>query len=80
MVKHRPSRPHHRVAPAAQDDDSLGASNGYSGPYNHNGGAGVDDWSQWSPSHHPGWPCISTGREAAETSAYPAWELKPQCK
>jgi hypothetical protein len=80
MVKHRPSHTHHRVAPAAQDDnDSYGEYN-YGGIYNHNGGAGVDDWSQWSPSHHPGWPCISTGSDGSETSAYPAWEMKPQCK
>jgi hypothetical protein len=78
MVKHRPSRAHHRVAPAAQDD-SYGAYN-YGGTYDHNGGAGVDDWSQWSPSHHPGWPCIGNGSDGSETSAYPTWELKPQCK
>jgi hypothetical protein len=75
MVKHRQSRPHHRVAPAAQDDnDSYDA-------YNHSGGAGVDDWSHWSPSHHPGWPCIAPGgSDGSETSAYPAWEMKPQCQ
>jgi hypothetical protein len=70
VVKHRQSRTHHRVAPASRDD-SYGA---------YNGGEGVDDWSHWSPSHHPGWPCVSNGSEAAETSAYPTWELKPQCK
>jgi hypothetical protein len=80
-VKHRQSRVHHRIAPAAQDDNGYyGAYNSYGGVYNHNGGAGVDDWSHWSPSHHPGWPCIGTGSEGSETSAYPAWEMKPQCQ
>jgi len=70
VAKHRSSRTHHRVAPAVQDDnDSYGAYN-----------EGIDDWSQWSPTHHPGWPCISNSSEAAATSAYPAWEMKPQCK
>ena len=75
VVKHRQSPTHRRVAPATQDDnDSYGA-------YNHNGGAGVDDWSHWSPSHHPGWPCIAPGgSDGSETSAYPAWEMKPQCQ
>ena len=75
-VRHRQSRApqHHRVAPAAQDN------NGYYGAYNPNGGEGVDDWSHWSPSHHPGWPCISSGSEGGDTSAYPAWEMKPQCQ
>jgi len=77
VVKHRRSRVSQH-APAAQD--SYGSYNSYDGPYSHNGGAGVDDWSQWSPSHHPGWPCIGNGSDASETSAYPAWELKPQCK
>src|SRR5262245_16292685 len=78
VVKHRRSRAHHRVAPAAQDDN--GTYNSYNGPYSRNGGEGVDDWSHWSPSHHPGWPCIGNSSEAAETSAYPAWEMKPQCQ
>jgi hypothetical protein len=75
-VKHRPHAPrHHRVAPAAQDSD------GYFGSYNPNGGEGVDDWSHWSPSRHPGWPCIASGgSDGSETSAYPAWEMKPQCQ
>jgi hypothetical protein len=39
------------------------------------------DWSHWSPSHHPGWPCVSTSSsDASHTSAYPAWEVKPGCK
>jgi len=76
VVKHRPHAPRHdRVAPPAQD------SYGYSGSYNPNGGEGVDDWSHWSPSHHPGWPCIASGgSDGSETSAYPAWEMKPQCQ
>ena len=75
VVKHRQAaRRHHRVAPAAQDN--YGAY----GAYNPNGGEGADDWSHWSPSHHPGWPCISNGSDASETSAYPAWEMKPQCQ
>jgi hypothetical protein len=74
-VRHRQSaRQHHRVAPTLQD------YNGTYGAYNPNGGEGVDDWSHWSPSHHPGWPCIGNGSEASETSAYPAWEMKPQCQ
>jgi hypothetical protein len=69
------ARPHHRVAPEAQD------SYGYYGSYNPNGGEGLDDWGHWSASHHPGWPCIASGgSDASETSAYPAWEMKPQCQ
>jgi hypothetical protein len=73
IVQHRPhARRHHRAAPEAQDNY---------GAYNPNGGEGVDDWSHWSPSHHPGWPCIASGgSDASETSAYPAWEMKPQCQ
>jgi len=79
VVKHR--RAHRRVAPAAEENnDFYGVYNDLSGAYNHNGGAGLDDWSQWSPSHHPGWPCIGNGSDGSETSAYPAWEMKPQCK
>jgi hypothetical protein len=74
VVKHRQhARHHHRVAPAAQDNE--GSYGAYS-----SGGEGVDDWSHWSPSHHPGWPCISGGSDGSETSAYPAWEMKPQCQ
>ena len=82
IVRHRLRAPqHHRVAPAAQDDNgTYGAYNSYGGVYNRSGGEGVDDWSHWSPSHHPGWPCIGNGSDASETSAYPAWEMKPQCQ
>ncbi len=76
-VRHRQ---HHRVAPRAQDNGYYGAYNSYGGAYNLDGGRGVDDWSHWSPSHHPGWPCIGNGSDASETSAYPAWEMKPQCQ
>jgi hypothetical protein len=73
IVRHRPRAPqHHRVAPTDHND--------YYGSYNRSGGEGVDDWSHWSPSHHPGWPCIGNGSDASETSAYPAWEMKPQCQ
>lgn len=75
IVRHRQRAPqHHRVAPTAQD------YNDYYGSYNRSGGEGVDDWSHWSPSYHPGWPCIGNGSDASETSAYPAWEMKPQCQ
>jgi len=37
-------------------------------------GNGSYDWSHWSPSHHPGWPCVG-GSDASATSAYPAWEV-----
>jgi hypothetical protein len=76
IAQHRQSRApqHHRVAPAAQDN------NDYYGAYSPNGGEGVDDWNHWSPSHHPGWPCIGNSSDASETSAYPAWEMKPQCQ
>jgi len=75
VVEHRQHvRQHHRVAPAAQD------SYGYYGSSNSSGGEGFDDWSNCSPSHHPGWPCIASGgSDGSETSAYPAWEMKPQC-
>jgi hypothetical protein len=59
----------HRAAPAARN------SYGYYGAY---GGQGVEDWSHWSPSYHPGWPCVSG--TPSETSAYPAWEVRPQCQ
>jgi hypothetical protein len=76
IAEHRQSHApqHHPVAPEALE------SYGYYGAYNSSGGEGVDEWSHWSPSHHPGWPCISSsGSDASETSAYPAWEIKPQC-
>jgi hypothetical protein len=75
IAQHRQHlRRHHRAAPAEE-------SYGYSGDaYSPNGGEGVNDWSHWSPSHHPGWPCISGGSDGSQTSAYPAWEMKPQCQ
>jgi hypothetical protein len=74
VVKHRKSHVSHdrRSGPAAED------SYGYYGSYNPYGGEGVDDWSHWSPSYHPGWPCVSG--TPSETSAYPAWEVRPQCQ
>ena len=76
VVEHRRhARRHHRVAPETQDNY------GYHGSYSFNGGEGTDDWSHWSPNHHPGWPCIASGgSDGSETSAYPAWEMKPQCQ
>jgi hypothetical protein len=65
---HTPQR--HVVAPADRDY-------GY-GAYSYAPGHGVDDWSHWSPTHHPGWPCVSG--PADETSAYPAWEVGPACR
>jgi len=39
--------------------------------------SGLYDWSHWSPTHHPGWPCVSmSNSDASDTSAYPAWELR----
>jgi hypothetical protein len=70
VVQHRRSMSRtHRAAPAAR--------NSY-GDYGAYGGEGVDDWSHWSPSYHPGWPCVSG--DPSETSAYPAWEVRPQCQ
>jgi hypothetical protein len=48
------------------------------GAYSYAPGHGADDWSQWSPTHHPGWPCVSG--PADETSAYPSWEVGPNCR
>ena len=48
------------------------------GAYNYAPGHGADDWSQWSPTHHPGWPCVSGPGD--ETSAYPSWEVRPNCR
>jgi hypothetical protein len=35
------------------------------------------DWSR-GISHNPCWPCVS-GEESA-TSAYPSWEVRPNCE
>jgi hypothetical protein len=66
-------------------DVPLRGSNGYpSDPYNSYGaynyapGHRADDWSQWSPTNHPGWPCVSGPGD--ETSAYPSWEVRPYCR
>jgi len=67
---HTPQR--HDTAPAHRD-------HGYGdGAYSYAPGHGVDDWSQWSPTHHPGWPCVSGPGD--ETSAYPSWEVQPGCR
>src|SRR5262245_53396667 len=52
------------------------APSGYDDPYRAYGywpGYGRDDWSHWSPSYHPGWPCVSGGRGGTGESAYPRW-------
>jgi len=71
-VQHR--RPHtqqrHAVAPVDRDNDSSA--------YSFAPGHGVDDWSHWSPTHNPGWPCVSGPGD--ETSAYPTWEVRPNCR
>jgi hypothetical protein len=71
-VQHRRSHTTHRhaVAPVNRDYDY--------GAYSYGPGHGVDDWSHWSPTHHPGWPCVSG--PADETSAYPSWEVGPGCR
>jgi hypothetical protein len=66
---HAPQR--HVIAPTQRGDYGDGA-------YSYAPGHGVDDWSQWSPTHHPGWPCVSG--PADETSAYPSWEVQPGCR
>ena len=71
-VKHRQSHTAHRrvVAPVSRDYGD--------GAYSYAPGHGVDDWSHWSPTHHPGWPCVNG--PADETSAYPSWEVGPGCR
>jgi hypothetical protein len=71
-VQDRRSHTAHRhvVAPVNRDYDY--------GAYSYAPGHGVDDWSHWSPTHHPGWPCVSG--PADETSAYPSWEVGSGCR
>jgi hypothetical protein len=71
-VKHHRSHTAHRrvVAPISRDYGD--------GAYSYAPGHGVDDWSHWSPTHHPGWPCVSGPPD--ETSAYPSWEVGPGCR
>jgi hypothetical protein len=47
---------------------------------NAHGSEGSDfyDWSHWSRSYHPGWPCVSG--DSSMTSAYPSWEVRPYCR
>ena len=59
----------------------LVAPSGYDDGYRAHGywpGHGIDDWSHWSPSHHPGWPCVSGG--STGKSAFPSWEVGPGCR
>ena len=35
----------------------------------------VYDWSHWP--NNPCWPCVSG--DPSETSAYPSWEVRPNC-
>jgi hypothetical protein len=60
--------------------DGYGAYGAYGSyrPYNRMNSSGIYDWNDWSPTHHPGWPCIR-GEESA-TSAYPSWEVGPGCR
>lgn len=69
-VQHRQT--HHR-APADRDD--AYAAYGYGGvPQLYN-------WSHWSRSHHPGWPCVAGMRsDDSVWSAYPSWEIRPYCQ
>jgi hypothetical protein len=57
--------------PGADPDSSYGA-------YSYAPGNGVDDWSHWSQTYHPGWPCV--GGPSDQTSAYPSWEVGPGCR
>jgi len=71
-VQHRGShRSQRRVVPPGHRDYGDGA-------YSYAPGHGMDDWNQWSPTHHPGWPCVSGS--ADETSAYPSWEVGSGCR
>lgn len=71
-VQHRGSnRSQRRVVPQAHRDYGDGA-------YSYAPGHGMDDWRQWSPTHHPGWPCVSGSSD--ETSAYPSWEVGSGCR
>jgi hypothetical protein len=63
---------HQHVARPAERD------NGYDA-HGYWPGHGIDDWSHFSLTHHPGWPCIRGGEESA-ASAYPSWETDPGCR
>ena len=60
------------VAPSSYDDRYRA--------YGYRPGYGGDDWSHWSPSYHPGWPCVSGGRGSTGRSAYPSWEVGRGCR
>jgi hypothetical protein len=75
-VQHRRSHTTrgHVVTPANPGADPYSSY----GAYSYAPGHGVDDWSHWSPTHHPGWPCVRG--PADETSAYPSWAVGPGCR
>src|SRR5262245_45700266 len=91
-VQHRRARTAHRhLVTPVQPGDGYGAYGAYGGfrpygyppyggyrPYNGMNSSGIYDWNDWSPTHHPGWPCIR-GEQSA-TSAYPSWEVGPGCR
>jgi hypothetical protein len=64
----------HVVTPANPNADPYSSYDAYSDAPGH----GVDERSHWSPTHHPGWPCVSG--PADETSAYPSWAVGPGCR
>jgi hypothetical protein len=74
---------HATTAPAIETVQYRGPHARYSAPagrhdpYGH-GSSDIYDWSHWSPSHHPGWPCVSG--DNSTTSAYPTWEVRPYCR
>ncbi|MEA2904294.1 MAG: hypothetical protein QOI12_1681 [Alphaproteobacteria bacterium] len=68
-VQDRGARRH--VAPADRDNGR--------GAYAHGNSNQSDGWSHWSYSHHPGWPCVSSG-DSSTTSAFPSWEVSPNCR
>jgi hypothetical protein len=57
----------------------AGYGDGYRA-YGYWPGQGNDNWSHWSPSYHPGWPCVSGGRGTTGKSAYPSWEVGRGCR
>jgi hypothetical protein len=62
------------VTPGNPDADPYGSY----GAHSYAPGHGVDDWSHWSPTYHPGWPCVRGPSDV--TSAYPSWEVGPGCR
>jgi hypothetical protein len=73
VVQRRSRKPRgHLVEPFGYNDDYRA--------YGYWPGHGIDDWSHWSPSYHPGWPCVSGGRGSTGKSAYPSWEVGRGCR